>query len=330
MTEDWVKLRGDQLAPRERRLRSAHHRGALGNALLRSRLAAGRRSPGRHRGVRRRAVRGAAAAARRRSRPRRCSRSRRSATTRAATSRTSCAARDDRHLDFAGRGRYQGVTREHYVEIELPDAAPRTGPLWLIAQGWVHPTDSSINVALGQGSHAAAGGPVAARRRRGGAVPPVRTGLGFPAGQGQDGPDRSRRPLPGDADRGGCGSRTNLEIFWDRLGWAVGRPDVTLAAAPARSAGGRSPLPRLLGDRAEGREHARAAALHRSRAPRRAGATSRATTRGSATSRELLADRGRSLRHHERRRRAAAARSRKRRRRRRAASATSCSSATAG
>ena len=62
-------------------------------------------------------------------------------------------ARDDRHLDFAGRGRYQGVTREHYIELELPAEAPRSGPLWLVAQGWVHPTDSSINVALGQGDH---------------------------------------------------------------------------------------------------------------------------------------------------------------------------------
>ena len=26
--------------------------------------------------------------------------------------------------------------------------------LWLVAQGWVHPTDSSVNVALGQGRHA--------------------------------------------------------------------------------------------------------------------------------------------------------------------------------
>ena len=73
--------------------------------------------------------------------------------------------RDDRHLDFAGRGRYQGVTREHFVELELPAEAPRTGPLWLVAQGWVHPTDSSINVALGQGNHAPPAGLVPAGRR---------------------------------------------------------------------------------------------------------------------------------------------------------------------
>ena len=58
-------------------------------------------------------------------------------------------------VDFAGRGAYQGITRPHFVEMELPDAAPRTGPLWLVAQGWIHPTDSSINVAIGQGTHAA-------------------------------------------------------------------------------------------------------------------------------------------------------------------------------
>jgi hypothetical protein len=64
-------------------------------------------------------------------------------------------ARDNRFIDFAGRGEYQGITRRHFVELELPESAPRSGPLWLIAQGWVHPTDSSINVAISQGAHAA-------------------------------------------------------------------------------------------------------------------------------------------------------------------------------
>ena len=136
-------------------------------------------------------------------------------------------ARDDRHLDFAGRGRYQGVTREHYIELELPSDAPRSGPLWLVAQGWIHPTDSSINVALGQGEHDAPRGlslEVADARGR---FTTIRPGLGFPAGKDKtvlidlagifppSGPRRVRL-------------RTNLEIFWDRLGWAAGRPDVKL------------------------------------------------------------------------------------------------------
>ena len=62
--------------------------------------------------------------------------------------------RDDRHLDFAGRGAYQGITRDHFVELELPGSAPRGAPLWLVATGWVHPTDSSVNVAISHGRHA--------------------------------------------------------------------------------------------------------------------------------------------------------------------------------
>lgn len=136
-------------------------------------------------------------------------------------------ARDDRHLDFAGRSHYQGVTREHFVELELPTDAPRGRPLWLIAQGWVHPTDSSINVAIGQGGHDAPRGLSLEVADAKGRFTTVRPGLGFPAGKDKtilidlagifpaSGPRRLRL-------------RTNLEIFWDRLGWAVGRPDVKL------------------------------------------------------------------------------------------------------
>src|SRR4030095_2712589 len=58
---------------------------------------------------------------------------------------------DENYLDTFGRGRYQGVTRDHYVELDLGQSVPEDGPLWLIAKGWMHPTDSSINVAISQG-----------------------------------------------------------------------------------------------------------------------------------------------------------------------------------
>jgi cytochrome c-type biogenesis protein CcmH/NrfG len=136
--------------------------------------------------------------------------------------------RDSRHLDFAGRGRYQGITRPHFVEMELPDDAPRGGPLWLVGQGWVHPTDSSVNVAVGQGAHAAPEGLSLHVADDGGSFKQVRAGLGFPAGKDKTilidlaglfpakGPRRVRLA-------------TNLEVFWDRLGWAIGRPDVRVA-----------------------------------------------------------------------------------------------------
>ena len=51
-----------------------------------------------------------------------------------------------------GRGQYQGSTRDHYLEIDLGDDAPESGPLYLIAQGSIHDTESSVNVAITQGS----------------------------------------------------------------------------------------------------------------------------------------------------------------------------------
>ena len=61
---------------------------------------------------------------------------------------------DGNYLDTFGRGQYQGLTRDHFVEVDLGNDVPSSGPLWLIAKGWVHPTDSSVNVAISQGSHA--------------------------------------------------------------------------------------------------------------------------------------------------------------------------------
>ena len=48
---------------------------------------------------------------------------------------------DDRVVDSFGLGQYQGVTRDHYLEIELGEDAPETGPLYLIAHGSIYPTD---------------------------------------------------------------------------------------------------------------------------------------------------------------------------------------------
>jgi len=147
------------------------------------------------------------------------------------------AARDDRHLDFASRGAYQGITRDHYVEIELPADAPHDGPLWLIGQGWVHPTDSSVNVAISQGAHAAPKGLCLLVADAAGRFHQARAGLGFPSGK-----DKTvRLDLTGVFPPAGprrLRLATNLEVFWDRLGWAAGRQDVRprMALLPLRAA----------------------------------------------------------------------------------------------
>ena len=131
---------------------------------------------------------------------------------------------DENYLDTFGRGRYQGVTRDHYVEVDLGEDAPASGPLWLIAQGWMHPTDSSINVAISQGQQEKAK-PLSLEVPDGrGGWEVVRPNLGFPAGRKKiclfDLTNVFRSGTPRRLRL-----RTNLEVYWDSLEWAVGLSD---------------------------------------------------------------------------------------------------------
>ena len=123
---------------------------------------------------------------------------------------------------------------------------------------------------------------------------------------------------------------TNLEIFWDRLGWAVGRPDVHGRAATARARDGG---PRRIA--ATRSPSSRRRACPSGRATRSAGtgaalARSRGLLHALRRRARAAADRRRSLRDHERRRRAAPALSRGAAAGAAASCATSSSSATAG
>jgi tetratricopeptide (TPR) repeat protein len=134
---------------------------------------------------------------------------------------------DEKYLDNFGRGRYQGVTRAHYVEVDLGKDAPQDGPLWLIAKGWVHPTDSSINVAISQGQEVHPQ-PLSLEVPDGkGSWVVAEPNLGFPAGRNKICLfDLAGLFRPGTARR--LRLRTNLEIFWDSIEWAKGLPNTQL------------------------------------------------------------------------------------------------------
>ncbi|MEQ1575114.1 MAG: CRTAC1 family protein, partial [Vicinamibacterales bacterium] len=132
---------------------------------------------------------------------------------------------DGRHAAGFERGAYQGLTREHALEIELDDDVPDRGALWLVAQGWVYPTDSSINVAIGQGSVTPPHGLVLEMQEPGGAWRMLDADLGFPAGKNKTILiDLSKRPTGARRVR----LRTNMEVYWDRLAWALPAPDARL------------------------------------------------------------------------------------------------------
>lgn len=134
---------------------------------------------------------------------------------------------DGKALDTFGRGQYQGLTRDHYVEVDLGDDAPTSGPLYLIAHGSIHDTESSLNVAITQGTRWKAK-PMSLEVPDGkGGWTVAQSNLGFPAG-------RKKTVLFNltDVFKPGTPRRvrisTNLEIYWDHLEWARGLPDAEL------------------------------------------------------------------------------------------------------
>ena len=141
------------------------------------------------------------------------------------------AEKDAQYLDFFGRGSYQGITRGHYLEIDLGSEISHDEPVVLVASGWVRPTDSSINVAISQGDHAPPQGIRLEVLNNHGDWEVLHANLGFPAGKTKtvlmdldgafsaEGPRRVRL-------------HTNLEIYWDHIGWA--RPMPTSLARTTR------------------------------------------------------------------------------------------------
>lgn len=133
---------------------------------------------------------------------------------------------DQKYLDSFGKGKYQGITRDHWVELELPADAPTNQPLYFIGHGFLHPTDGSINVAYGQTSYPPPQGLCIEVPDAKGNWKVAQSGLGFPAGKlkqivldlnGIVTPANRRFRL-----------RTNMEIYWDKLEWAAGLPETNV------------------------------------------------------------------------------------------------------
>lgn len=137
---------------------------------------------------------------------------------------------DGRVVDSFGLGQYQGVTRDHYLEVELGDDAPMSGPLYLIAHGSIYPTDLSINVALSENGRWPAKGLSLEVPDGGGGWITARDNLGFPAGRKKtvliDLTDVFRPATPRRLRL-----RTTLEIYWDAIEWARGLPETPLKTA---------------------------------------------------------------------------------------------------
>ncbi len=133
-------------------------------------------------------------------------------------------ARDERFLDTFELGPYQGIGGEHYVEVALGDDVPTGRSLWLVASGWVYPTDASINVAVSQGDNLLPHGLELEVPDGHGGWTIIGPNLGFPAGKTKTILiDLEHAFQPGTPRH--VRLRTNMEVYWDRIAWAVGQPE---------------------------------------------------------------------------------------------------------
>jgi hypothetical protein len=131
---------------------------------------------------------------------------------------------DGRFVDSFDLSPYQGLAAEHYVEVALGDDVPADEPIWLLAFGWVYPTDASINVAITQGDHPALRGLSLEVPDGQGGWTTVDHNLGFPSGKAKTMVIPLRQVFrPGTERR--LRLRTNMEVYWDQITWAVGLPE---------------------------------------------------------------------------------------------------------
>ncbi len=129
------------------------------------------------------------------------------------------AKRDNRYVATFAEGTHQGVAEPHHLELELDEGTETWDAVTLLAYGWVYPTDSSINVALGQGKHPIPRGVAMEGRDAKGSWVVLHPDLGFPAGK--------LKTMVVDVPRLPDGTRprrlrlrTNLEIYWDWIAQA--------------------------------------------------------------------------------------------------------------
>ncbi len=128
---------------------------------------------------------------------------------------------DEKYLDDIKRGKYQGVAEDHFVELELPSDAPIDKKLWIVADGWMHPTDASINVQRGQDIPRPPKSLSIEVQDKDGEWKTLKENLGFPAGKMKT----VLLDLEGAFNNNPAARkvriRTEMEIFWDKLAWSA-------------------------------------------------------------------------------------------------------------
>lgn len=121
-------------------------------------------------------------------------------------------ARDDVYVANLTPLQYQGVVAPHDLILDLGPSAGQPGSL-LVLQGWVYPTDASINVALSQQSAVRVTMPSLEVRDASGAWRTAIANIGFPSGKDKTVVIGLEGKFPTNDHH--VRIRTNMQIYWD-------------------------------------------------------------------------------------------------------------------
>ena len=143
--------------------------------------------------------------------------------------------RDDRYVSQFWLGRFQGLAETHDLVLDPGELDPEAD-VTLFLNGWIFPTDASINVALSQSDRVASQPPQLQVVGSDGEWHTVVDNMSFPSGKAKTVVvDLAGKFLSRDRR---VRIRTNMQIYWDQAFFATGdvrgpTPRATLEAAAA-------------------------------------------------------------------------------------------------
>jgi len=124
------------------------------------------------------------------------------------------AEKDDNYLSDFKHGKYQGITEMRDLILD-PGELDEKGTLILFMNGWIFPTDASINVALSQSDNLKVTPPIIQVLNKKGEWETVIDNLGFPMGKDKTVIADLTGKIQSKDHR--IRIRTNMEIYWDQI-----------------------------------------------------------------------------------------------------------------
>ena len=130
--------------------------------------------------------------------------------------------KDDNYLSGFKSDKYQGITEMKDLILDPGDFDPALG-FFLFMNGWIFPTDASINVAISQSDNIKVTPPIIQVKNTNDEWETVIDNLGFPMGKDKTViADLSGKFLTKDHR---IRIRTNMEIYWDQIFFSEDLPD---------------------------------------------------------------------------------------------------------